>query len=276
MPLSLKAPGSPSSQLTRMYFASPGVRTRKPHLTAVGKAAPPLPRRPALRTSSSTCWGVIPASALRQRGVAAVGDVVRHLAGVDRAAVARGDADLVAPRVELFERRHARRRVAAEAAQGQVRSHVVTDDAVLDQLRDHLRRHVAIEDARAAGLLYVHQGLCIAQADGADGVDCGVEAAALDLTPERVEDLACAGGQPVEVRADPDARSALQRVPRRSGLPLQRSEALSHRPSPGPRRSQNRGVAPGPALAPARRGPRAGGPPSSPAPERRPRGRCCT
>ena len=46
MPLSLNAPGSPSSQLTKTYFLSLELFARKLHFTPVENAAPPLPLKP--------------------------------------------------------------------------------------------------------------------------------------------------------------------------------------------------------------------------------------
>ena len=55
--LSLKAPGSPSSALHRMYFSEAGLPARNPHFTPVGNAAPPRPRSPESLTSWSTRSG---------------------------------------------------------------------------------------------------------------------------------------------------------------------------------------------------------------------------
>ena len=63
MPLSLYAPGSPSSQLHRMYFGG-SERVMKLHFTPVGNAAPPLPRSPESMTSLMTSSGCISNSAL--------------------------------------------------------------------------------------------------------------------------------------------------------------------------------------------------------------------
>ena len=63
MPLSLYAPGSPSSQLQRMYLGG-SERTIKLHLTPVGNAAPPLPRSPESVTSLITSSGCISKIAL--------------------------------------------------------------------------------------------------------------------------------------------------------------------------------------------------------------------
>ena len=48
MPLSLYAPGSPSSQLHRTYLVGALLGAKKLHLTPVGNAAPPLPLNPEL------------------------------------------------------------------------------------------------------------------------------------------------------------------------------------------------------------------------------------
>ena len=50
----MNAPGSPSSALQITYFLSPLALRAKPHLTPVGKPAPPRPRRPEAFISSMT------------------------------------------------------------------------------------------------------------------------------------------------------------------------------------------------------------------------------
>ena len=118
MPRSLNAPGSPSSQLQRMYLLGSGLPARNPHLTPAGKAAPRAPRRPDVRTSPRVSSGVISVRALFSAGVAAVGDVLVQVGGVDVARIAQSDT--------LLQRHHGvvvqvgnavRRRVAVAIAQ---------------------------------------------------------------------------------------------------------------------------------------------------------------
>ena len=61
----MKAPGSPSSPLQMMYLTSPGDERANFHLVPVGKPAPPRPRRPEARISSTISSGCIVVSALR-------------------------------------------------------------------------------------------------------------------------------------------------------------------------------------------------------------------
>ena len=61
----MNAPGSPSSPLQMMYFTSPGDERANFHFMPVGKPAPPRPRRPESRISSTISSGCIVVSALR-------------------------------------------------------------------------------------------------------------------------------------------------------------------------------------------------------------------
>ena len=62
---SMNAPGSPSSPLQMTYFTSPGDWRANFHFMPVGNPAPPRPRSPEARTSSTIASGVIVVSALR-------------------------------------------------------------------------------------------------------------------------------------------------------------------------------------------------------------------
>ncbi len=65
MEASMNAPGSPSSPLQITYLTSPGELRAKRHFWPVGKPAPPRPRRPEARTSSTISSGCMAVSALR-------------------------------------------------------------------------------------------------------------------------------------------------------------------------------------------------------------------
>ena len=64
IPLSLNAPGSPSSQLHNTYLESDWAGAKKLHLTPVGNAAPPLPLNPEFLTWFTISSGVFKLSAL--------------------------------------------------------------------------------------------------------------------------------------------------------------------------------------------------------------------
>ncbi len=62
---SMNAPGSPSSPLQITYLSSPGEERANFHFAPVGKPAPPRPRRPEARISSTIASGSMVVSALR-------------------------------------------------------------------------------------------------------------------------------------------------------------------------------------------------------------------
>ena len=79
------------------------------HFTQVGKPAPPRPRRPASLTVSTTSRQGRPRQRL-EGPVAAAGEVVVDLLGVDDAAVAQHDAHLVSEHGVVGKARHAGKR----------------------------------------------------------------------------------------------------------------------------------------------------------------------
>ena len=87
---SMKAPGSPSSALHTTYFG-PGRPWASAHLTAVGKPAPPRPRRLEASMVSMTSCGTAPLQAVAQRPVAVAGEVVFDAQRIDDAAVLQHD-----------------------------------------------------------------------------------------------------------------------------------------------------------------------------------------
>ena len=89
---SMNAPGSPSSALQRTYLRSPLALAVNCHFRPVGKPAPPRPRRPEFFTSSMTSLRGHLGEHLAQGHVAAGGDVLVNVLGVDDAAVAQGNA----------------------------------------------------------------------------------------------------------------------------------------------------------------------------------------
>ena len=84
---SMNAPGSPSSALQMTYFVSPWASRQARHLRPVGNPAPPRPRSPAARSASMIASGLHRGQRLNQGRVAADGDVVADVGGVDLSGV---------------------------------------------------------------------------------------------------------------------------------------------------------------------------------------------
>ena len=106
--------------------------------------------------------------------VAARREVLADVARVHRAAVARGDADLQPPLVAVLDARDAVDRPLAERAEHVAALAPATRGRGVEDGGNLLRRHVAVEDARAAGRLHVHQRLRVAEANAADLLDGNV------------------------------------------------------------------------------------------------------
>jgi hypothetical protein len=105
---SMNAPGSPSSALQMTYLGSPGERRQSSHFVPVENPAPPRPRNWRRFHFADHVVRRHLAQHLGQRRVPVAGDVGLDLLGVDQAAVAQRDADLLAEQRRVLESGSAR------------------------------------------------------------------------------------------------------------------------------------------------------------------------
>ena len=72
-------------------------------MSQVGKPAPPRPRRPEALSSSITSLGLHLEERLLEACVAVAGDVLVDVLGVDHAAVAQDDAELLLVEIDVLD-----------------------------------------------------------------------------------------------------------------------------------------------------------------------------
>ncbi|MBA7678164.1 hypothetical protein ES703_86436 [subsurface metagenome] len=146
-----------------------------------------------------------------QGGVAASGDIVLNLGGVDVSAVFQDNLLLVPGAWEVLEA--GENIVGLQCADDELRARIVAEDEFLDQSLGDNRVDVAVAYRGIARLADNHQRLGIAVPHAADLYHRAVELTLFNLVTESLEDIQGSGGATARGRADHDNGLFIPQLP---------------------------------------------------------------